>query len=215
MKRLVFLCLIVGLYGCKETQTGFDKSLFNTTYSKCVDYLTDSLKSPSSLEIREANISTNIANAEDIKSVYGDLITKNGIVEENIKAEKARFREIAVDIDYEAQNSFGASIRGQFQCSYIARLNKTETSPKGLNIYLHKLISDGENIDLGVNIPISDLNGSNYILNSDIKKIVGTNESQFSEIDSKRYKEIESINEYKRLDNEAEKLRQSWDEAFS
>jgi len=215
MKRLLFSCLLIGLAGCKETQTGFDKNLLNTSYSKCVDYLTDSLKSPSSLKVRAANISSNTANAEDINSVFGDLITKNGIIEENIKTEKARFRELSVNIDYEAQNSFGASIRGLYQCKYIARLNNTETSPKPLNIFLYKLINDGDDINLGVNIPISDMNGSNFFINSDIKTIVGTAESQFSETDSKRYKEVESINEYKRLDNEAEKLRQSWDESFS
>nr|WP_312824997.1 hypothetical protein [Acinetobacter oleivorans] len=215
MKKLLFLYLLVGLAGCKETQTGLDKNLFNTTYSKCVDYLTDSLKSPSSLKVRAANISINTANAEDINSVFGDLIIKNGIIEENIKDEKARFRELLVNIDYEAQNSFGASIRGLYQCKYITRLNNAETSPKPLNIYLHKLINDGEDINLGVNIPISDLNGSNFSINSDIKKIVGTADSQLNETDIKRYKEIESINEYKRLDNEAEKLRQSWDKSFS
>ena len=55
MKKIILLSLVLGLVGCKETNTGMDKNLFNTSYDKCVDYLTDSLKSPSSLKIREVS----------------------------------------------------------------------------------------------------------------------------------------------------------------
>lgn len=214
MKNLILLCLVFGLIGCKESNTGLDKKIINTSYDKCIEYLTASLKSPSSLKISEVSISTNIASAEDINSVFGNIITKNGAIKNNIKEDKVRFRELKVGIDYEAQNSFGASIRNWYQCDYLFRLNKDETSPKPLNIYLYKLIGTDENNYLEAQIPISNFTGSNLYLNNAIKKVIGTSNSSFSEIDSTRYNEVEEVIKSKRLDIEAENLRQSWDKAF-
>lgn len=214
MKKTILLGLVVLLGGCKEANTGVDKKVFNSTYDKCVDYLTNSLKSPSSLKIGEANISTVIPPAEDIADVFGDLITKDGIVKDSIKEEKARFRELTVDIDYEAHNSYGASIRGYYQCSFIYRLNKDEASPEPLNTYLYKLKSDGEDIGLAAHIPLAEFQGSNFYLNKAIKRVVGAKDSPFNEIDNKRYKEIETIYRNQKHEREAEKLRESWDESM-
>lgn len=214
IKRILVLSLIALLGGCKETNTGIDKKVFNSTYDKCVDYLTNSLKSPSSLKIGEANISTVIPPAEDITNVFGDLITKDGVVKDNIKDEKARFRELTVDIDYEAHNSYGASIRGYYQCSFIYRLNKDEVSPEPLNTYLYNLKSDGEDIGLAAHIPLAEFQGSNFYLNKAIKRVVGAKDSPFNEIDTNRYKEIETIYRNQKHEREAEKLRESWDESM-
>lgn len=215
MKKIILLSLVLGLVGCKETNTGMDKNLFNTSYDKCVDYLTDSLKSPSSLKIREVSIATNIAKAKDINNVFGELITKNGLIKDNVKTEKARFRDLTIDIEYEAQNSYGASIRGYYQCGYIFRLNKDEMSPAPLNTYLYKLSNDGENLELGVQIPITDFSGSNLSLNKEINRIVGGKDSQFTENDLKNFKAVEEIIKVKKQEEEAEKLRLKWDESFS
>ncbi|HAV5501275.1 TPA: hypothetical protein JI107_18220 [Acinetobacter baumannii] len=214
MKKIIFLSLVLGLVGCKETNTGMDKKVFNSTYDKCVNYLTNSLKSPSSLKIGEANISTVIPPAEDIANVFGDLITKDGIVKDSVKEEKARFRELTVDIDYEAHNSYGASIRGYYQCGFIYQLNKDEVSPEPLNTYLYKLKSDGEDIGLAAHIPLTEFQGSNFYLNKAIKRVVGAKDSPFNEIDNKRYKEIETIYKNQKQEREAEKLRESWDESM-
>ncbi|MDO7441116.1 hypothetical protein Q5X54_12555 [Acinetobacter baumannii] len=214
MKKIIFLSLVLGLVGCKETNTGMDKKVFNSTYEKCVDYLTNSLKSPSSLKIGEANISTVIPPAEDIANVFGDLITKDGIVKDSVKEEKARFRELTVDIDYEAHNSYGASIRGYYQCGFIYQLNKDEISPEPLNTYLYKLKSDGEDFGLAAHIPLTEFQGSNFYLNKAIKRVVGAKDSPFNEIDNKRYKEIETIYKNQKQEREAEKLRESWDESM-
>lgn len=214
MKKIILLSLVLGLGGCKETNTGIDKKVFNSTYDKCVDYLTNSLKSPSSLKIGEANISTVIPPAEDITNVFGDLITKDGVVKDNIKDEKARFRELTVDIDYEAHNSYGASIRGYYQCSFIYRLNKDEVSPEPFNTYLYNLKSDGEDIGLAAHIPLAEFQGSNFYLNKAIKRVVGAKDSPFNEIDTNRYKEIEKIYRNQKHEREAEKLRESWDESM-
>ncbi|EXB42574.1 MULTISPECIES: hypothetical protein [Acinetobacter calcoaceticus/baumannii complex] len=214
MKKLVLISSLLLLGGCKESNTGLDKNVFNTSYDKCVEYLTNSLKSPSSLKIREANISTIIPPAEDINSVFGDIIAKDGLIKSSIKDEKARFRELTVDIDYEAHNSYGASIRGYYQCGYIYSLKNNETIPKPLNTYLYKLKSDGEVLDLGVHVPFAEFSGSNFYLNKVIKRIVGAKDSQFNEIDKNRYEEIEAIYRNKKQDIEAEKLRESWDKAM-
>lgn len=214
MKKIILLSLVLGLVGCKEANTGVDKKVFNSTYDKCVDYLTNSLKSPSSLKIGEANISTVIPPAEDIANVFGGLITKDGIVKDSVKEEKARFRELTVDIDYEAHNSYGASIRGYYQCAFIYRLNKDEVSPEPLNTYLYKLKSDGEDIGLAAHIPLTGFQGSNFYLNKVIKRVVGAKDSPFNQIDKKRYKEIEIIYKNQKQEREAEKLRESWDESM-
>ncbi|MDO7434602.1 hypothetical protein Q5X65_15815 [Acinetobacter baumannii] len=215
MKKIILLSLFLGLVGCKETNTGMDKNLFNTSYDKCVDYLTDSLKSPSSLKIREVSIATNMAKAKDINNVFGELITKNGLIKDSVKTEKARFRDLTIDIEYEAQNSYGASIRGYYQCGYIFRLNNNETSPAPLNTYLYKITNDGENVELGTQIPIADFSGSNLSLSKEINRIVGVKNSQFTESDSKIYKEVEKIIKIKKQEDEAEQLRQKWNDSFS
>lgn len=205
MKKIILLSLILGLIGCKEPNTEMDKTLFNTSYDKCVDYLTSSLKSPSSLKIREVNISTVIPDAQDIKKVFGELIANKGVIKDPVKEDKARFRELMVDIEYEAHNSYAASIRGNYQCGYIFRLNKDEKSPESLNTYLYKLISDGENVDLGAHIPIPKFTGSNLYLNSVIKSVVGAKDSQFNEIDTDNYKKVEAI--YSKEIQQAESVR--------
>lgn len=215
MKKIILLSLFLGLVGCKETNTGMDKKLFNTSYDKCVDYLTDSLKSPSSLKIREVSIATNMAKAKDINNVFGELITKNGLIKDSVKTEKARFRDLTIDIEYEAQNSYGASIRGYYQCGYIFRLNNNEMSPAPLNTYLYKITNDGENVELGTQIPIADFSGSNLSLSKEINRIVGVKNSQFTESDSKIYKEVEEIIKIKKQEDEAEQLRQKWNDSFS
>ena len=44
MKKLVLISSLLLLGGCKESNTGLDKNVFNTSYDKCVEYLTNSLK---------------------------------------------------------------------------------------------------------------------------------------------------------------------------
>lgn len=215
MKKIILLGLLAGLAGCKETSTGLEKSVFNTSYEKCVDYLTGSLKSPSSLKISESNISTNIARAEDISTVFGDLIIKDGVVKDNIRAEKARFRELTVDIDYEAQNSYGASLRGLYQCKYLYMLNRDEISPKPLNTYLYKLISDGEDINLGIHIPIANFSGSNFYLNNTIKNIIGTKDSNFNALDEENYQKVEDQYELIHRQKEADRLKKSWSSSIA
>ena len=100
---------------------------------------------------------------------------------------------------------------GTYQCQYLFELKNDEQSPKPLNTYLIKLKSDGEDINLGVHIPITDFTGSNITLNKTIKRVIGTSESKFTALDEKMYDEIIKQKEYKDQEIEAERIRKSWD----
>ena len=214
MKKILLIGLILGLVGCRDGGTRLEKTVFNTTSEKCLNYLSQSLKSPSSLKVDKINISTYIPSAFESSSVFGDLIISNGVVKEHEKNNKLRFRALSVDIDYEAQNSYGASLRGMFQCKYMYALYKSETSPEALNVYLYSLVNDGEEIILPTSIPISSFSGSNLYLNKEIKQIVGAEDNLFTKLDEEKYKELE--NQYKLLSQqrEAERLRQSWNSSL-
>ena len=211
MKKIIFLAMVVGLYGCKEDGTGLQKNVINTGFDKCKNYLSTSLKSPSSLNVNEATILVQDPKVEDVSNVFGNIIVKDGKIGELTRDDKVRFREMLVVISYEAQNSFGVYLGGTYQCQYLFELKNDEQSPKPLNTYLIKLKSDGEDINLGVHIPITDFTGSNITLNKTIKRVIGTSESKFTALDEKMYDEIIKQKEYKDQEIEAERIRKSWD----
>lgn len=212
MKKIIFLAMVVGLSGCKEDGTGLQKNVINTGFDKCKNYLSTSLKSPSSLNVNEATILVQDPNVEDVSNVFGNIIVKDGKIGELTRDDKVRFREMLVVISYEAQNSFGVYLGGTYQCQYLFELKNDEQSPKPLNTYLIKLKSDGEDINLGMHIPITDFTGSNINLNKKIKRVIGTSESKFTTLDEKMYDEIIKQKEYKDQEIEAERIRKSWDE---
>jgi len=188
MKKIILLSLALSVVGCTESNTSLDKNLFNTASDKCIDYLRDSIKIPSNLKINQINISINIAKITDVYNVFGNDITINGAVKNNnINEEKLRFRDLTVDIDYEALNSNGASLRGMHQCKYIFMLNRNENSPKALNTYLYKINSDGNKSIFDDHMPIASFSGSNFYLNSNIKKIVGMKDSYYTKLDEDLY----------------------------
>ena len=203
--------MVVGLSGCKEDGTGLQKNVINTGFDKCKNYLSTSLKSPSSLNVNEATILVQDPKVEDVSNVFGNIIVKDGKIGELTRDDKVRFREMLVVISYEAQNSFGVYLGGTYQCQYLFELKNDEQSPKPLNTYLIKLKSDGEDINLGVHIPITDFTGSNITLNKTIKRVIGTSESKFTALDEKMYDEIIKQKEYKDQEIEAERIRKSWD----
>lgn len=203
--------MVVGLYGCKEDGTGLQKNVINTGFDKCKNYLSTSLKSPSSLNVNEATILVQDPKVEDVSNVFGNIIVKDGKIGSITRDDKTRFREMLVVISYEAQNSFGVYLGGTYQCQYLFELKNDEQSPKPLNTYLIKLKSDGEDINLGVHIPITDFTGSNITLNKTIKRVIGTSESKFTALDEKMYDEIIKQKEYKDQEIEAERIRKSWD----
>ncbi|NAR56695.1 hypothetical protein GPS50_04335 [Acinetobacter haemolyticus] len=199
------------LSGCTESKTGLQKNVINTGFEKCTDYLTSSLKSPSSLRISEAAVFVQKPEAQDVYSVFGDIVVKDGKITEIARDNKRRFREMLVAINYEAQNSYGVYLGGTYQCQYLFELNNDEISPEPLNTYLIKLKSDGEDVGLGVHIPIADFTGSNWVLDKQIKKLISTTDSKFAAADEEMYKELIKQKEYADQELEAEKIRKSWE----
>jgi len=211
MKKFLILSVLVGLSGCKESSTGLDKELLNTGYEKCKEYLSKSLKSPSSLKIEQAVLSTFIASPDNVYKTYGSFLMNGDTIKKSYIDSNVRFREMLVDIDYDAENSYGASLRGNYQCNFVYMLENDSSTPKALDTYMFENKSDGEDVGLGVEIPLTKLTGSNFFLNSDIKNIIGARDSEFNELDKKAYLEIIEKHKYSEMNIEAEKLRKSWD----
>ena len=110
MKKILILALLMGLGGCKESSTGLNKEFLNTGYEKCKEYLSTSLKSPSSLKIEQAVLSTFIASPDNVYKTYGSFLINGNKIKQSYIDNKVRFREMLVDIDYDAENSYGASV---------------------------------------------------------------------------------------------------------
>lgn len=210
MKKILISSILLFLAGCKENSTGMDKELFNSSYDKCRDYLSSALKSPSSLKINEVNVFTFMASPQNVSNVFGDMIIENGKIKESVKNDKVRFRELKLEIDYEAKNTYGVLLRGAYQCNFLYELNKEETSPHPLNTYLIGLNNDEEDRELNTHVPFSKFSGSNTFLDNSITRILGAKDSQFTPLDTKMYKEIEDKYEQQARDKEAERLRKSW-----
>ena len=211
MKKIIILAALVGLTGCTEDKTGLQKNVINTGFEKCTDYLTSSLKSPSSLRIGEVAVFVQKPEVQDVYNVFGGLVVKDAKIKEIVRDNKRRFREMLIAINYEAQNSYGVYLSNTYQCQYLFELNNDETSPEPLNTYLIKLKGDGEDMGLGVHIPIADFTGSNWVLNKQIKKLISTADSKFTATDEEMYKELIKQKEYADQELEAERIRKSWD----
>lgn len=212
MKKVLLLGLVVGLVGCKETNTGLDKELLNTGYDKCKEYLRASLKSPSSLKIDQATISTFIATPDNVYRVYKHILFDDGQLKKSHIEEKIRFREFLVDIDYDANNSYGAALRGSYQCEFIYMLKNDQMSPQALDTYMMTNIESEENEGVSVDIPLAELKGSNFFLDGKIQSIIGVKENAFSELDKKMYLNLSEKQKFNEMYSDAEKLRKSWDQ---
>lgn len=190
MNKILLFCLMVGLGGCAENNTGLQKNVINTGFEACNKYLTSSLKSPSSLRIKEVAINIKKPSVNDVYDVFGNLILSDGKVNNTTKESKARFREMLVAIRYEAQNSFGVYLGGLYQCQYLYKLENDDRSPKSLDTYLFNIKSDGEDAGLGVSIPIAEFTGSNISLDSQIKTVINASESKFNPNDEQMYSNL-------------------------
>ena len=210
MKKIIILAVLIGLAGCAENKTGLQKNVINTGFEKCTDYLTSSLKSPSSLRIGESIVFVQNPKVDDVYSVFSNILVKDGKITEIARDDKRRFREMLIVTSYEAQNSFGVYLAGTYQCQYLFELNNDEQSPKPLNTYLIKLKSDGKDAGIGAHIPIADFTGSNLVLNKAIKKVVGTADGKFTASDEEMYSKLIKQKEYVDQELEAERIRKSW-----
>lgn len=210
MKKIVLLGLIILLSGCKENNTGIDKKVINKAYSDCKSGLTDSLKSPSSLKISSVEIQQMMPSSEQIYASYGKKMIEDGKIVDYYITDQYRFRTLGVGINYEAQNSFGVLLRGNYICTYLYSIDKELNSPSSLYLTMVKVGTDTA-------YPFTTLedldNESSIILNSDIKNISSSNDISFSKRDKEVYGELIEIHKFKNREQEAEELRQSWNNA--
>lgn len=148
MKKILVLGLLVVLSGCKESSTGLDKNVINTAYKSCYDKLKLSLKSPSSLRINNTVISMDYPNPYQVFRVYTDKLIdgSNGKILVHNPESKNRFRELKSEISYEAQNSFGVFLPGEFSCSYVLHLSNRNSSP--YEIRMASITNDDNELEL-------------------------------------------------------------------
>lgn len=166
MKKVILLSLFIGLVGCVESETGLQKNVINSAYESCTSNLKESLKSPSGLKLGVALITVKEAPYEAIISIYGEKARKENPTESLLTSEnKAKFKGIAVLVDYEAQNSFGVMLKDTFTCGYIYNTDE-KTVLKPYNLNREKITNP---------ILLSDINvdkSSNIKLISGIKKVI-------------------------------------------
>ncbi|KQD03314.1 hypothetical protein [Acinetobacter soli] len=212
MKKIVLIGLMLTLTGCKDPKTNLNKNVVNTAYSECYQKLYSSLKSPSSLKLITSSVINTYPSAVDVSKNMLGIIDSNGQVEKSVSVQKTRFRELKIYIDYEADNSFGASIKNRFNCNYLYKLNEEKQSPETLNFYS---LETGED-KIEVSQLLSDFSKqSNYNIDNKIKNIINNADFKYGNRDEEIIKE--SIENYKnnKMNDEAQKLRESWDKSFS
>lgn len=189
MKKILILGLLVGLSGCNESSTGLKKNVINTAYKKCTEYLGDLVKSPSSLKISSATPKISFPEDNIIYKYFNEsLIDKNtGKISQSNIDEKTRFRQISINLDYEAQNSYGASLRDNFSCSYVYKLKGNEESPD--EIFLTNWETEDE--ITSIFIPLDVGSESSFRMNDKIVKPISEISSHFTDRDKLLFKNIE------------------------
>ncbi|WP_407595054.1 hypothetical protein [Acinetobacter lwoffii] len=192
MKKIIIFSLVACLLGCKEPQTELQKKVINTAYENCEEKLKATLKSPSSLRINNASASNYMPESQNIYNLYSKKILddKTNKITTLYKDSKWRYRSLNVGLSYEAQNSFGVYLPGEFSCTYMYELRGEDESPEGLKLIQIK--SSDEVADFN-GLSISVDSASNYILNENIKNISSSVGSLFSESDKKTNADIEKL----------------------
>ncbi|MHA3079540.1 hypothetical protein [Acinetobacter sp. ANC 5502] len=218
MKKKLILSIIsvsIILLGCKENQTGLQKDVINSAYDNCYTNLSKTLKSPSSLRVKESLVGVSTPEVNDVYRLYADEIIKDNKISALTHDSKTRFRMLSVNLNYEAQNSFGVYLPGSFECSYMYKLGEDRQSPSELDLFL--IQSDDEKIEL--NKPIYNFkDSSNLKLTDSINKVVGdsnayifnaNDEAMFSKLLEQSKDEKEDIEREK----EAQRIKKSlgWD----
>lgn len=219
MKKKLILSMIsvsIILLGCKENQTGLQKDVINSAYDNCYTNLSKTLKSPSSLRVKESLVGVSTPEVTDVYRLYADEIIKDNKISALTRDSKTRFRMLSVNLNYEAQNSFGVYLPGNFECSYMYKLLEDRQSPSELDLF--KVESD-DNEKIELNTPIYNFkDSSNLKLTDSINKVVGdsnsyifnaNDEAMFSKLLEQSKDEQENIEREK----EAQRIKKSlgWD----
>ncbi|WP_080945912.1 hypothetical protein [Moraxella bovoculi] len=177
VKCLTLAVLVaLSLTGCKEKDTGLEKQVINAAHGACLDKLTGLLKSPSSLKVSKVDIFLAQPNADLVFGLYHDNIIdkeKGRIKESYEQVLKPHYRTLGTHIEYDAQNSFGTMLRGQFFCEFAYEINNTGNGSDYLE--WSKIIQDNEVADFATGLfaePSILINKySNWKLHGDIRNI--------------------------------------------
>lgn len=176
-KYLTLAVLVaLSLTGCKEKDTGLEKQVINAAHGACLDKLTGLLKSPSSLKVSKVDIFLAQPNADLVFGLYHDDIIdkeKGRIKESYEQVLKPHYRTLGTHIEYDAQNSFGTMLRGQFFCEFAYEIYNTGNGSDYLE--WSKIIQDNEVVDFTTGLfsePSILINKySNWKLHGDIRNI--------------------------------------------
>lgn len=177
IKCLTLAALVaLSLTGCKEKDTGLEKQVINAAHGACLDKLTGLLKSPSSLKVSKVDIFLAQPNADLVFGLYRDDIIdkeKGRIKESYEQVLKPYYRTLGTHIEYDAQNSFGTMLRGQFFCEFAYEINNTGNGSDYLE--WSKIIQDNEVADFATGLfaepSILISKYSNWKLHGDIRNI--------------------------------------------
>lgn len=191
-KNIILAVSLLGLFGCKNSDTGLQKNVLNTAYSQCYKNLSSLVKSPSSLRIKKAEAITYEPSAEDVYRLFGERLVKNNEISPAQKIAKIRFRGLGIVYDYEAQNSFGVFLPGNFECNFLYSLIGEDESPSAL--ILSNIRNDKEDVESSKLITTFE-NSSNIRLENTFDRILDTTKSRkFTNDDLKMYSKILELN---------------------
>lgn len=177
IKQLILMGFIaLSLTGCNEKETGLEKKVINAAYESCLHKLTGLLKSPSSLKVGKVSIYQDQPNANVVLGLYHDRLIdkeKEQLKESYEQVLKPYYRTLGTHIEYDAQNSFGTMLRGQFFCEVVYELYDTGNSSDYLE--WSKIIQGNEVADFATGLfsePAVRVDKySNWTLNSHINHI--------------------------------------------
>lgn len=122
MKRLLLCVLFFGLVGCSDKETGLKKEVINSNVDACINSLTESLKSPSSLKLSKILANYNMATIDDVyQSEFNGLETVKDVTDKFVRLNTLNYepRTLFIAMEYEAQNSFGAMLKGYYGCKLV------------------------------------------------------------------------------------------------
>lgn len=140
-KILIFGVVGLALAGCTDSKTGLKNEVINQHVDACITSLKESLKSPSSLKMLRilANYEPATVNEVYFREFY-DLDSINDVTNKYsvLNTVKYQPRTLKTIMEYEAQNSFGAMLKGYYGCTLVGNGNSDND---------FAIIPEGENED--------------------------------------------------------------------
>lgn len=193
MKRILLIGILgfgLVLSGCKDHKVGLDKNIINTAYDDCFSSLESIVRSPSSLKVNNVAVGSLVPTASYVYRVFGKELVDRGLIDGLASNKSLGFRGLSVEINYDAQNSYGVYLRNTFECRYLYEISDKSESPS--RIVLSKITTKDDESDFNKSID-NFTEASNFTLNSAINKTYGVS-SSLGSIDSKVLNDVVDLN---------------------